>query len=152
MSKLTLQHGSRKLTGVGTITLQITRKTLSYVHLPDVLSSDLNLLSQKVLSQREVQGSRSDHDIAIGLKISSSIESIDKLSQRRHSSVLDVTISLSLLTHFQFPPIKSLRGIISRFQNMYEGLSCTVTSFDFMIIKSGSHYTCKCRLAKTDNI
>ena len=35
---------------------------------------------------------------------------------------------------------------------MYEGLSCAATSFDIMIIKSGSHYTCKCRLAKTDNI
>ena len=100
----------------------MTRKALPYVHLPDVLSSNLNLLSEQALSKGDVQSSRSNHDIAVGLQIASSIESIDKLSQGRHGSVLDVTRPLYLPTHFQFPPIKSLRGIVSKSQNMYEGL------------------------------
>ena len=48
-----------------------------------------------------MQGSRGNHNITVRLEIASSIEGVDKLSQGRHSSVLELRIPLSLPTHFQ---------------------------------------------------
>lgn len=85
----TLQHRSRELTSVGTISLFIISIiTKPYVDLPDVLSSNLNLRSHESLDKANVHSSGSDHNITVTLDLTSSVEGVDKISEGSLSSVL----------------------------------------------------------------
>ena len=77
----------------------------------------------------------SDHNIAVSLEITSSVEGVDEFSQRSNSSVLELMGLPKQHTHFQFPPMKSLRAILSSTKNMCEGLLSLFRHHPSIIIK-----------------
>lgn len=95
---LTLQHGCGQFSRESTISLRITPPVSTYVHLPNVLSSHLDLLTKKTLRETEMESSGSDHDIAIRLELGSSVERGNQLLKGSHSSVLRMT-ALLCTTH-----------------------------------------------------
>ena len=85
----TLQHGSRELARVRSISLHSHCFYTRYVDLPDVLSSDLNLGTNHVLHKADMEGGGSDNNVAIRLQLSSTVKGVDKISKGSLRSVLD---------------------------------------------------------------
>lgn len=85
----TLQHGSRELAGVRSISLHSHRYRTHYIDLPDVLSSDLNLGTNHILHKANVKSSGGDNNIAVRLQLSGTVEGVDKISKGSLRSVLD---------------------------------------------------------------
>ena len=87
----TLQHGSRQFASERAVALFLTRNDRYYVHLPDVLRSDLDLLAKKTLRQTEVESRGSNHDIAVGLEFGSSVKRGNERFNRSLRAILLVT-------------------------------------------------------------
>ena len=93
--RATLQHGSGQFARESAVALFLTRNDRSYVHLPDVLRSDLDLLAKKTLRQAEVKGRGSNHDVTVGLELRSRVERSDERFDRSLCSILLVTLLAS---------------------------------------------------------